>query len=136
MKCLRCGKELVAKGTFCTVCDQTTSIPLRDSEYLSKKISIPKRTPVQKAKKTEVKSTHKAPSKAKPRLIFCALAFLLCAALFLQLVHVSLERKKALAEVERLSSIEDECVLLTDKLREAEARIRELEGPLTPEVSP
>ncbi|MBR4308546.1 MAG: hypothetical protein IKT58_03020 [Oscillospiraceae bacterium] len=134
MKCLRCRRELSSDGVFCPECDRTTSVPLENSPYLSKKVVIPKRIPAQKVKKSEAKKQRKTLS--IPRLLYCVLSSLACIALILQLVYVTMDQKRAWKEADRLRSMEDECVLLTDKLRQAEAKIRELEALSPPEVAP
>ena len=134
MKCLRCGKEMKTKGSFCADCNATTVVPLEDSPYLQKQIVLPQRKPVQKPKKPEVKKQRKP--ETKPRRLFCILLCLICITLLLQLGYVLREQQKYRAEIARLQSVEDECVLLTDKLRQAEVRILELEELLTVESAP
>ncbi len=134
MKCLRCGRELKSKGSFCSQCSVITAVPLEESPYLQKRINLPLRKPVQKAKKTESKKPRQGVS--RPRLLFCILAFLLCVALLLQLGYVTLDRQEARDEISRLQSMEDECVLLTEKLRQAQARILALEERLALEAAP
>ena len=134
MKCLRCGRELKSKGSFCSECNVTTAVPLEDSPYLPKRISIPVRKPAQKAKKPEAKKTRQSAS--RPRLLLCILAFLLCAVLLLQLAYLFKNLEAARGDISRLQSVEDECVLLTEKLRQAQARILALEERLALEAAP
>ena len=134
MKCLRCGRELKSKGSFCSECTVTTAVPLEDSPYLQKRVSLPHRKPVQKAKKAESKKSRQGIS--RPRMLFCILTLLLCLALLLQLGYLFKAREAIRGELRRLQSVEDECVLLTEKLRQAQARILALEEKLALEAAP
>lgn len=134
MKCLRCGREVRDRTAFCPQCSETAAIPLVPSAYMSKKVVIPKRKPAQKTKKPEVKKNRRELS--RPRLLVCILSLLLSVALCLQLYYGYTRYTRAEAEVARLQSVENECVHLTDKLRQAENRIVELEEQLALEVGP
>lgn len=134
MKCLRCGRELKTKGSFCDECNLTAAIPLEDSAYLQKKVSLPQRKPAQKPKKVEGKKTREV--QAKPRRLFCMVLCLICIGLMFLSGYLIAEHFQHREEIARLSSVEDECVMLTDKLRQAEARILELENLLAEEKAP
>ena len=134
MKCLRCGRELKSKASFCPECSVTTAVPLEESPYLLKRISIPVRKPAQKSKKPEAKKSRQSVS--RPRMLVCILACLLCIVLLLQLVYLFRDLAAAHGEISRLQSVEDECVLLTEKLRQAQARILALEERLALEAAP
>lgn len=50
MNCLRCGREIDEKQSFCDSCSKTVSEPLRESPYLSTRVVLPtRRTPGAKA---------------------------------------------------------------------------------------
>ena len=134
MKCLRCGRELKRKGSFCDDCNLTAAIPLEDSAYLQKKVCLPQRRPAQKPKKTDGKKTREA--QAKPRRLFCMGLCIACTALLFLSAYLTVKHFEARREISRLGSVEDECVMLTDKLRQAEARILELENLLAEEKAP
>jgi hypothetical protein len=135
MKCLRCGKELSGTGAFCEACSVTVAEPLTPSPYLNTKISIPKRKPAAKPKKPEGKKSS-GRDLSRPRVAVCLVTILLCAFLLLQLYYSYGRYTKAEAEVARLRSVEDECVHLTDLLRQAEGRIVALEEALAREAAP
>lgn len=130
MKCLRCGIELKDTIVFCPECSKITSVPLQPSPYLSKKIHLPKRKPPQPPKKPEVKKPAKKEGHPLRRILCTGALTLLCVALLLQSGYTYREKDKLATELERLQSVEDECVRLTDKLRQAEQTAYDLEEEL------
>ena len=131
MKCLRCGTELKDSGVFCTECSKVTAVPLPASRYMSRKIILPKRKAPQPMKSPEAKvSEKKAPHSGKWIMTSVILLFL-CAALILQGAYIYREKEQLATELERLHSVEDECVRLTDKLRQAEDTAAALEEELS-----
>lgn len=131
MKCLRCGTEMTDSGVFCPRCSEVTSVPLTPSAYLSKKIHIHKRKPVRVTKKQDPKNPTKKEKKRRPRILFPLLTLLLCAVFVLQGGYYHKEKARLSTEVSRLHSVEDECVRLTEKLRQAEQTAADLEDELT-----
>ncbi len=129
MKCLRCGAELKDSTVFCAECSRVAAVPLKTSPYLTKKIVLPTRKPSQSIKKSEVKKARKH----RPwGWVLCSLLlFLLCGALLLQAAYSTLQNRQAQQELDRLQSVEDECVRLTDKLRQTEDTVSSLEEELS-----
>ncbi len=130
MKCLRCGTDLKDSTVFCPDCSKVTSVPLLPSPYLSRKPLLPKRKPAQSIKKAEPKKTVKKESRSGRWILISALLLLLSATLILQCAYSYGKNKALSAEVARLQSVEDECVRLTDKLRQAEQDVASLEKEL------
>ena len=131
MKCLRCGTELKDSNVFCPQCSIVTAVPLQSSPYLSRKIHIPKRKPPQPPKKQEVKKPDQKETHPYRRILFCTLLLLLSVALSLQTVYLYREKEALSTELTRLHSVEDECVRLTDMLRQAEQEVADLEEELS-----
>ena len=131
MKCLRCGTELKDSTVFCPDCSKVTSIPLQPSAYLSRKISLPRRKPAQSIKKTEGKRSAPKNRNTGGWILLSAVLLLVCALFLFQSVY-TYDRKEELAqELARLQAVEDECVRLTDKLRQAESEVESLEQELS-----
>ncbi len=130
MKCLRCGIELKDSTVFCPDCSKVTSVPLQPSAYLSRKIVLPKRKPPQSIKKTETKSPTRRQRKVGNWIGLSAVLLLVIAALLLQGAYTYDQKKQLAEEVAQLHAFEDECVRLTNKLREAEAEVASLEEEL------
>lgn len=59
MNCLRCGREIEEKQSFCEECSKTVSEPLVESAYLSSRVVLPRRKP-QPAKTVPTKSGKRA----------------------------------------------------------------------------
>lgn len=131
MKCLRCGTELKDSTVFCPECSKVTSVPLPASPYMSKKIVIPKRTPAQSIKKQEPKKTAKKERHPGPWILVSFLLILLTAAMALQGVFTYQEKERLNTELTRLQSVEDECVRLTDLLRQSQQEVSSLEEELS-----
>ncbi len=130
MKCLRCGAELNESAVFCTACSKVTSVPLPSSPYLNKKIQLPKRKPAQNVRKAEPKKPAKKETRVGRWILISALLFLLSASLLLQGVYLYNKKESFAAEVARLQSVEDECVRLTEMLRQAQEDAMALEKEL------
>ena len=130
MKCIRCGTELKDSSVFCPDCSQVASVPLTLSPYMNKKIVIPKRKPPQNTQKAEPKKTSQKPPRASRWILFSGLLLLLTALMILQGAYTYREKEAYAAEVARLQAVEDECVRLTDKLRQAESAVSTLEEEL------
>ncbi len=130
MKCLRCGSELTDNGVFCSRCSQVTAVPLSPSPYLSKKIQLPKRKSVQITKKQDGKKAPKKKKRSRFPILFSLLTIVLCGAFFCQGAFYYQENARLSTEASRLQSVEDECVRLTEKLRQAEQAATALEAEL------
>lgn len=130
MKCLRCGTELTDSAVFCPRCSEVTSVPLPASLATNKKIVIPKRTPAQSIKKPEPKKSAKKERRTGPWLTVSILLLFLLGAMVLQGTYTYREKARAEAELSRLQSVEDECVRLTEKLRQSEQAVSDLEAEL------
>ena len=131
MKCLRCGIDLKDNSVFCPDCSKVTSVPLQSSAFLSRKIVLPKRKPSQSIKKPEGKNPTRKQRKAGGWILLSALLLLITSACVL-LGAYAYDRSNRLAEeVARLHGFEDECVRLTDMLRQAEAEVASLEEELS-----
>ncbi len=131
MKCLRCGTELKDTAVFCPDCSKVTSVPLHSSAYLNKKIVLPKRKPSQSIKKPEGKRPDKKQRKAGGWILLSALLLLVAGLFLIQGVYIYDQKEQLVREVDRLRSVEDQCVLLTDMLRQAEADVESLEQELS-----
>lgn len=127
MKCIRCGTELKDSSVFCPDCSKVTSVPLSSSPYMSRKIVIPKRKPPQTVKKAEPKKPDPKKSRGSRWILLSAILLLLTALMLLQGAYTYREKEAYAAEVARLQAVEDECVRLTDKLRQAESSVTALE---------
>ena len=127
MKCIRCGTELQDSKVFCPDCNKITSVPLTPSPYMSRKIVIPKRKPPQSAKKAETKAPAKKEPHASRWILLSGVLLLLTALMILQGAYNYREKSALATEVARLQSVEDECVRLTDKLRQAQDSVAALE---------
>ncbi|MBR6825576.1 MAG: hypothetical protein IKM59_03410, partial [Oscillospiraceae bacterium] len=123
---------LKGSSVFCPDCSKVASEPLQPSRYLSRKVTLPKRTPSQSIKKSEPKkSAEKKQRRVGGWILLSALLLLFSAVLVLQGVYIYEEKKALATELSRLQSVEDECVRLTDKLREAEQDVLSLEEELS-----
>ena len=131
MKCLRCGTDLKGSEVFCPECSKVTAVPLQPSAYMNKKVVLPKRKPPQTTKKPEGKVPVKKQVNKGKWLLISGILLLVVALFTLQSTYIYGEKKDLEAEVRRLHSVEDECVRLTDKVRKAEAEVRELEQELS-----
>ncbi len=131
MKCLRCGTELKDSTMFCPECTKVTAVPLQSSAYLNRKISLPKRKPAQSIKKPDPKLTAPKNRRVGGWILLSALLLLVCALFLLQGVYTYDQKQELSQELARLQGVEDECVRLTDKLRQAEAEAEALEQELS-----
>ena len=131
MKCLRCGAELKNSTLFCSQCSKVTAAPLEESPYMSKRILLPKRTsPLQHPKKQEGGKPVKKERPAGRWILLSTLLLLLSAALLFQWARTYREKEARETELARLQAVEDECVRLTDMLRQAEQEAAALEKEL------
>ncbi len=130
MKCLRCGTELKNSTVFCPDCSKVTAVPLQPSAYMSRKIVLPKRKPSQSIKKPEGKHPEKKQRKAGGWILLSAVLLLITGLLLLQGAYAYKQKGQLADELSRLQSVEDECVRLTDKLRQAESEAETLEQEL------
>lgn len=131
MKCLRCGTDLKDSTVFCPDCSKVTSVPLQSSVYLNRKIILPKRKPSQSVKKAESKTPARKQRRAGSWMVLCAILLLVIGALLIHGAYTYDQKKQLAQEVEQLHAFEDECVRLTNKLREAEAEVTSLEEELS-----
>ena len=131
MKCLRCGTDLKDSTVFCPDCSKVASVPLQTSVYLNRKIILPKRKPSQSVKKAESKTPARKQRRAGSWMVLCAILLLVIGALLIHGAYTYDQKKQLAQEVEQLHAFEDECVRLTNKLREAEAEVTSLEEELS-----
>ena len=131
MKCLRCGTELKDSTVFCSECNKVTSVPLPSSPYMSKKIILPKRTASQSTKKQEAKKPVKKESRTGPWVLTTLLLLLLSGVLLLQGTYIYKEKLRLSGELSRLQTVENECVRLTELLRQSEEEVSALEEELS-----
>lgn len=131
MKCLRCGAEVKDRSMFCPDCNKVVSVPLKPSPYLNRKVCLPKRRPVQTIKRPEEKKPEKKQHRAGGWILFSALLLLVCAAFLLQGAYIYEQKGELEEEITRLQFAGDECVRLTDQLRQAEGEIEALEQELS-----
>lgn len=114
MNCLRCGREIPEKQTFCEECWKTVNQPLKQSPYLNTQIILPTRrksvkaAPVKSGAKNEKKSekaerrTNSALTMFLGALCILVLVFSLVISLFyLELRNERIETLSMAAELEK-----------------------------------
>lgn len=118
MNCLRCGREIDEKQSFCDSCSKTVSEPLQESPYLSAQVVLPTRrvqsakpAPQKNAKRAEHRSERHTEGGSRRALApLCLMCFILAAvAVLLSLFFLrTREENKALQEKAVLLQEENE----------------------------